>query len=57
MESSLADSGKSLQELIAILNEIFASDRVNIEEVDKLLSSYRANPGDFEKFTIFDQYR
>ncbi|NP_001083506.1 cysteine dioxygenase type 1 L homeolog [Xenopus laevis] len=47
----------TLEELIQILHEIFASDKVNIEEVQNIVESYESNPREWMKFAKFDQYR
>jgi hypothetical protein len=48
---------ESLDELIQELHKAFSSDRVNIEQVKALLSSYRSNPKDWKKFAKFDTHR
>ncbi|XP_053557547.1 cysteine dioxygenase type 1 [Bombina bombina] len=48
---------QTLDELIQILHEIFASDKVNIEEVQNIVESYESNPQEWMKFAKFDQYR
>jgi Cysteine dioxygenase type I len=39
------------------LLELFESDSVNIEEVEDLLSSYKTDPKDWQKFAKFDKYK
>ena len=48
---------KDLDELIQELHKVFANDRVNVEYVKALLSSYRSNPKDWKKFAKFDTHR
>lgn len=47
----------TLDELIAELHEVFASDRVNIEYVNHLMLSYQSNPSEWKKFAKFDRYK
>lgn len=48
---------KNLEELIGELRRIFDHDRVNVEYVKALLSSYRSNPRDWKKYAKFDPHR
>ncbi|XP_019743305.1 cysteine dioxygenase type 1 [Hippocampus comes] len=48
---------KTLQELIQKLHEIFKDDRVNVEEVQELMESYKSNRKDWEKYAIFDAHK
>ncbi|XP_063312996.1 cysteine dioxygenase type 1 [Pelobates fuscus] len=48
---------QTLDDLIQILHQIFASDKVNIEEVQNIVESYESNPLDWAKYAKFDQYR
>ncbi len=48
---------KTLDELVRELHKIFANDRVNVEYVKALLSSYRSNPKDWKKFAKMDPHR
>ena len=48
---------KNLDELIVELKKIFDQDRVNVEYVKALLSSYRSNPRDWKKYAKFDPHR
>jgi len=43
--------------LIERLLEIFEDDKVNIEEVEDLLSKYKTKPSDWKKFAKFDKYK
>lgn len=47
----------TLNELVAELHRVFASDRVNIEYVNHLLLSYKSNPVEWKKFAKFDRYK
>lgn len=47
----------TLKELIERLYEIFESDRVNVEEVEALMSAYQSNPAEWLKFAKFDRYK
>ncbi|XP_073409281.1 cysteine dioxygenase type 1 isoform X1 [Dendrobates tinctorius] len=48
---------QTLDELIQILHEIFASDEVNVEEVQSIMESYESNPMEWMKYAKFDPYR
>ncbi|XP_072288772.1 cysteine dioxygenase type 1 [Eucyclogobius newberryi] len=48
---------KSLDELIAILHQIFQSDCINVEEVQQIMESYESNPQDWNTFAKSDKYR
>ncbi|XP_073409282.1 cysteine dioxygenase type 1 isoform X2 [Dendrobates tinctorius] len=47
---------QTLDELIQILHEIFASDEVNVEEVQSIMESYESNPMEWMKYAKFDPY-
>lgn len=47
----------TLKELIENLYEIFENDRVNVEEVQALMSAYQSNPAEWLKFAKFDRYK
>lgn len=47
----------TLDELIAELHEVFASDRVNIEYVNHLMLSYQSDQSEWKKFAKFDRYK
>ncbi|XP_015109662.1 cysteine dioxygenase type 1 [Diachasma alloeum] len=49
--------GLTLGELIQELHNAFNSDIVDIDNVQKLISSYRSNPHDWKKYAKFDRYR
>lgn len=48
---------QTLKELIEILHHLFASDKVNVAEVQTLMESYESNPEDWTKYAQFDQFR
>ena len=48
---------RDLDELVKELHKVFANDRVNVENVKALLSSYRSNPKDWKMFAKFDTHR
>ena len=50
-------AGITWDELINKLLEIFGSDKVNIEEVEELLASYKSNPRDWRKYAKFDKFK
>ncbi|XP_046403213.1 cysteine dioxygenase type 1 [Ischnura elegans] len=49
--------GLTLDGLIKELHEIFASDRVDVDQVRRLMESYRSRPADWRRFAKFDRYR
>uniref|UniRef100_A0A8U8BPN4 Cysteine dioxygenase n=1 Tax=Geospiza parvula TaxID=87175 RepID=A0A8U8BPN4_GEOPR len=48
---------RSLEELIRILHQIFAEDKVSVDEVQALMESYESNPEEWLQYAKFDQYR
>ncbi len=48
---------KDLDELVRELHNIFEKERVNVEYVKALLSSYRSNPKDWKQYAKFDPHR
>ncbi|XP_041356416.1 cysteine dioxygenase type 1-like [Gigantopelta aegis] len=47
----------SLADLISELHKIFASDDVNVEYVQKLMTSYASKSSEWKKFAKFDQHK
>lgn len=47
----------SLAELVQRLHEVFASDDISVEYVQKLMTSYASKPKEWKKFAKFDQFR
>ena len=47
----------SWETLVANLLRIFESDKVNVEEVEDLLASYKSNPKDWKRFAKFDKFK
>lgn len=41
--------------LIAEVRSLFTDDRVNIEDMEKALLSYKSNPRDWSDFAHFDE--
>ena len=48
---------RNLDDLIKELHKVFASDRINVEDVKSLMASYRSNPMDWKKYRKFDTHR
>lgn len=48
---------ESLQELIETLHILFATDKVNIEDVQAAMENYESNEDDWEKYAVFEHYR
>ncbi|XP_055334048.1 leucine-rich repeat-containing protein 58-like [Paramacrobiotus metropolitanus] len=44
----------SLKDVLVGLREIFASDNVDVDEVKRLLNSYKSNPKDWKQFCSWD---
>ena len=62
MESQYTDLGDvpapaSLTELIKELHRVFSEDKVNVEYVKQLMTSYKSNPKEWKKFAKFDPHR
>jgi hypothetical protein len=47
----------SLDELIEELHKIFEADRVNVEHVKAVLSSYKSKPKEWRKYAKFDTHK
>ena len=47
----------TLNELIGQLRRIFADNHVNVDEVRKVMESYKSNREDWERYAIFDQHK
>ncbi|XP_003223077.1 cysteine dioxygenase type 1 [Anolis carolinensis] len=47
----------TLEELIRILHQLFAGDKVNVDEVQTLMESYESNPEEWSQYAQFDQFR
>ena len=52
-----ARDGLDLQQLIEKLHVIFANDRIDADEVQGVMESYKASRADWEKYASFDPYR
>lgn len=48
---------RNLSELLGALHEVFSTDHVDIDEVQKLMASYKSNPVEWKKYAKFDRYR
>lgn len=48
---------ESLDDLIKELHDIFSSDKVNVEEVQTLMESYKSDRAEWLQFAKFDKYR
>lgn len=51
------DAPRTLQDLINELHKVFEDDKVNIDYVQKLMTSYESNRADWKKFAKFDRHR
>ncbi len=50
-------SGISWEDLKAGINEAFSSDRVDVEQVKQLMSSYSSKRSDWETYEHFDKHK
>ncbi|XP_020027165.1 cysteine dioxygenase type 1 isoform X2 [Castor canadensis] len=57
MEHTAVLKPRTLADLIRILHQLFASDEVNVEEVQAVLEAYESNPAEWALYAKFDQYR
>lgn len=48
---------ESLPELVERLHDIFESEDISVEYVQKLMASYKSNPREWKKFAKFDKHR
>lgn len=56
-DSVVASSGISWEELKSGIGEAFAGDRVNVDGVKRLMSSYVSNRCDWGRYENFDKHR
>ncbi|XP_033725504.1 cysteine dioxygenase type 1-like [Pecten maximus] len=62
MESRFCDTTKidvprTLEDLIKALHKVFEDDKVNVEYVKELMTSYESNRADWKKYAKFDLHR
>ncbi|XP_041041188.1 cysteine dioxygenase type 1-like [Carcharodon carcharias] len=57
MEQTEMQKPPNLADLIRVLHQIFARDKINVDEVQNLLESYKSDPREWLKYAKFDQYR
>ncbi|KAJ6669687.1 hypothetical protein lerEdw1_000236 [Lerista edwardsae] len=48
---------RTLEELIRLLHELFAGDKVDVAEVQAVMDSYESNPEEWTSYALFDQFR
>ncbi|KAI8785487.1 cysteine dioxygenase type 1 [Biomphalaria glabrata] len=56
-DPSTIEPPASLHELITRLHEVFESDDISVEYVQKLMTSYKSNRKEWKKYAKFDQFR
>ena len=56
-QTSLERGDITLQELIEKLHVAFAGERVNVDEVQSVMESYKSKREDYKKFELFDPYK
>ncbi len=52
----MACSGISWQELLDGIRDAFSTDRVDIDQVKKLMDSYQSQRTDWEQYALFDPH-
>ncbi|XP_007899296.1 cysteine dioxygenase type 1 isoform X2 [Callorhinchus milii] len=57
MDQTPVQTVETLAELVKKLHEIFSADKVNVEEVQNLMGSYKSNPVEWSKYAKLDKYR
>ncbi|XP_067839083.1 cysteine dioxygenase type 1-like [Heptranchias perlo] len=57
MEQTEMQKPQNLADLIQALHQIFANDKIDVDEVQSLLESYQSDPREWLKYAKFDQYR
>lgn len=57
MEQTEVLKPKTLADLIRILHQLFASDEINVEEVQAVMEAYESDPAEWATYAKFDQYR
>lgn len=57
MERTETHKSHSLTDVIQGLHQIFAGDKVDVDEVQALMESYQSDPREWLKYAKFDQYR
>ncbi|OWF49971.1 cysteine dioxygenase type 1-like [Mizuhopecten yessoensis] len=56
-DTTKIDAPRTLEDLINKLHKVFEDDEVNVEYVQKLMTSYESNRTDWKKFAKFDRHR
>ncbi|XP_060081912.1 cysteine dioxygenase type 1-like [Ylistrum balloti] len=51
------EAPQSLNDLISELHKVFEADKVNVDYVKELMTSYKSNRDDWKKFAKFDLHR
>lgn len=57
MEQTEVLKPRTLADLIRILHQLFASEEVNVEEVQAVMEAYESDPAEWSVYAKYDQYR
>lgn len=57
MEQTVLPTVRSLDDLCKELHKVFESNEVNVDYVHDLMTSYKSNPADWQKYAKFDRHR
>lgn len=57
MEQTEVLKPRTLADLIRILHQLFASEEVNVEEVQAVMEAYESDPSEWTMYAKYDQYR
>lgn len=57
MDQTELRKAQTLEELIQLLHELFAGDKVDVAEVQAVMESYESDPQEWSSYAHFDQYR
>nr|KAF6354527.1 cysteine dioxygenase type 1 [Myotis myotis] len=57
MEQTEVLKPRTLTDLIRILHQLFASEEVNVEEVQAVMEAYESDPAEWSVYAKYDQYR
>ena len=56
-EGKCLETPQSLEDLIRGIRVLFEDDRINVEEVQCFMESYKSNPREWSPFAMFDPHR
>lgn len=53
----MATKGISWEDLLSGVRESFSGDRVDVEQVKRLMGSYQSNRSDWQQYEHFDKHK